>query len=67
MVLDRCLATHVNTPLHETFVTFVSVFGMLLGDTLILDNLDSANEYRKMVGANVTSTNESITTSPCGF
>ena len=28
----------------------VAVFGMLLGDTLILDTLDAANEYRKMVG-----------------
>ena len=28
---------------------FVSVFGMLLGDTLILDNLDNANAYRQEV------------------
>ena len=25
------------------------VFGMLLGDTIILDNLDAANHYRKEV------------------
>ena len=27
----------------------ISVFGMLLGDTLILDNLDTANSYRQEV------------------
>lgn len=27
----------------------ILVFGMLLGDTIILDNLDAANHYRKEV------------------
>ena len=33
----------------EIFVYYVSVFGMLLGDTLILDTLDHANLYRQEV------------------
>ena len=28
---------------------FIAVFGMLLGDTLILDDLDCANRYRQEV------------------
>ena len=30
-------------------LAFCAVFGMLLGDTIILDNLDSANRYRQEV------------------
>ena len=29
------------------------MFGMLLGDTLILDDLDCANKYRQQVGTRV--------------
>ena len=32
---------------------FLTVFGMLLGDTVILDTLDDANKYRQEVGLTV--------------
>jgi len=35
---------------------FIAVFGMLLGDTLILDDLDCANRYRQ----EVTSTADAV-------
>ena len=33
----------------EGVLCFIPVFGMLLGDTLILDDLDCANRYRQEV------------------
>jgi hypothetical protein len=42
---------HCNTYvyIYLYFSTLFSVFGMLLGDTLILDTIDSANTYRQEV------------------
>ena len=33
----------------EFIACLIAVFGMLLGDTLILDDLDCANKYRQQV------------------
>ena len=39
---------HVNDSVY-IFIFCVSVFGMLLGDTIILDTLDDANSYRQEI------------------
>lgn len=39
----------VRQYIMSVFNYFVTVFGMLLGDTIILDNLDDANTYRQEV------------------
>lgn len=40
---------HVFFMFKLFFFLFVLVFGMLLGETIILDDLDAANNYRKKV------------------
>ena len=60
LTLDHCIQERVKSGLQRVkngvsewktkiCLTFFLVFGMLLGDTLILDNLDYANSYRQEV------------------